>query len=383
MKREYMYQKNKGNVSRKIILYLLARSSIGRTRIGATVLHTLLTVVVNTKVKRKEIVKYATHFRNQGYKNLWFDSISACFKYGITLDAYYLFGFYKQNQQERATWIGDNLRYCLSESNNDLKSREITSDKWNFYQNYREFMQREIMPLCNSDDLDSVYNWCLKQGDFIVKPRYGTGGYGIEKYSISSKGKDLRRYLSQKLERGEFVIEEIIKQHPEMAKFNPGSVNSIRIMTITKDDGGIDIVGAYLRMGNGGFIDNFTSGGIIAPIDVKTGVVNGKAITKDVIGQTEHEYHPGSGTKILGFEVPYWRETLDMLNKLVTVYPQMRSCGWDIAITEQGPTVIEGNRTWGVLMYQMTQNKGMLPTILPYIKKHMLLPVHRKMLKQS
>jgi hypothetical protein len=50
-----------------------------------------------------------------------------------------------------------------------------------------------------------------------------------------------------------------------------------------------------------------------------------------------------TGTPIIGFQVPYFQEALDMCNAAALKVPQMRFIAWDVAITQNGPCFIEGN----------------------------------------
>ena len=53
--------------------------------------------------------------------------------------------------------------------------------------------------------------------------------------------------------------------------------------------------------------------------------------------------HPITNTSIVGFQIPFWKEAKDMCLKAAEKYPEMRFIAWDVAITENGPTFIEGN----------------------------------------
>ena len=48
-------------------------------------------------------------------------------------------------------------------------------------------------------------------------------------------------------------------------------------------------------------------------------------------------------TSIIGFEIPFWKEAKDMCLKAAEKFPEMRFIAWDVAITPNGPTFIEGN----------------------------------------
>ena len=128
-------------------------------------------------------------------------------------------------------------------------------------------------------------------------------------------------------------------QHPDMAKLCPTSVNTCRIATLLGDKKQ-GIVYAFLRIGNGKVMDNVDCGGMAARIDLESGKL--LTVGADKQGNT-YEKHPMTGTPIVGFTIPYWEEAKAMCLEAAQVVPQMRFVAWDVAITPNGPTFIEGN----------------------------------------
>lgn len=98
-------------------------------------------------------------------------------------------------------------------------------------------------------------------------------------------------------------------QHPKLECLNPTSVNTLRIITVKSGDS-VEIVGAILRIGINNYVDNFSAGGIAAPINISTGIVYKPAISK--MNGLVYKEHPETNTKILGFKIPYWKETMEM-----------------------------------------------------------------------
>ena len=44
-----------------------------------------------------------------------------------------------------------------------------------------------------------------------------------------------------------------------------------------------------------------------------------------------------------------------------------KSIGWDVAITEQGPSFIEGNHNWCKILWQVPRDKGLKNILMPYL----------------
>jgi hypothetical protein len=100
------------------------------------------------------------------------------------------------------------------------------------------------------------------------------------------------------------------------------------------------------------------AGNLAAPIDAKTGIISGPGVYSDITKSPE-TIHPITGVSIVGFQIPYWQEILEMTKKASLKHPQNKSIGWDIVVTEDGPGFIEGNHDWCKLVWQLPVNKGL------------------------
>ena len=176
--------------------------------------------------------------------------------------------------------------------------------------------------------------------------------------------------LARLRERGQTLCEEIIRQHPDLNAIWPGSINTVRMVTILKD-GKAHVVAAYLRVGNGPRpVDNFNNGGMVVPLDRETGVILCHA--RDKAGRF-YECHPVTGTRFQGTRVPMWPEILALLQDAAQVVPSIRYVGWDVAVTPEGPLLVEGNQYPGHDIYglpgQSPDKRGILPNldaVVPY-----------------
>lgn len=163
---------------------------------------------------------------------------------------------------------------------------------------------------------------------------------------------------------GNWVAEELIVQAEDMANWNMSSVNTIRLLSFSTDEG-IKFTTSFIRTGrDGAVVDNGGAGGIFAAIDEDSG----KIIT-DGFDEFAHLYvcHPNSNIKYKGWQVPYWEELKETAIAVhSTVFPDMKYIGWDFALTEKGWVLIEGN--WGQFLQQAPLGFGLRNVFDNYVK---------------
>ena len=192
-----------------------------------------------------------------------------------------------------------------------------------------------------------------KYSVFMAKPVVGTCGKGIEKIDVHDYPSLDEVYAYLTGEGMNYELEQVIKQDKTVACIYPGSINTVRIVTIVDDDNTPHIICAYFRIGNGKYVDNFNSGGMVAPVNEETGEVIDSAIDKQ---KMLYERHPATNEVIKGFIFPDWDKALEMVKKASLVVPEMRYIGWDVAFTSKGPILVEGNEYPGHDIYQLPEH---------------------------
>ena len=60
----------------------------------------------------------------------------------------------------------------------------------------------------------------------------------------------------------------------------------------------------------------------------------------------DYTRHPASGAYLPGFQIPFWPELIACVRRAMDRVPGMGYVGWDIAVTPDGPELIEGNWHW-------------------------------------
>lgn len=187
----------------------------------------------------------------------------------------------------------------------------------------------------------------------ILKPVVGGEGANVFLVRVDEDGITLdgERVTSEALFARlttKYIFQELIRQHPALARLNESSVNTLRMITAQKDGRAIPL-GTGVRIGRAGaHIDNWAQGGLIVNVDVEQERTRGKGIYK--AGPTT-EVHPDSGIALDGYALPFISEAVEVACAFHDDLYGFHSIGWDIAITESGPSIIEGNAYWsGFLM---------------------------------
>jgi hypothetical protein len=191
-----------------------------------------------------------------------------------------------------------------------------------------------------------------------------------------SNGKDARLPLSAVIARlsnesngGPIVLQPRLVNHRMLRPICGRGLATIRIVTMRQLNGDIEVALACLRMAVGNNIaDNFAAGGMAAPIDLPTGRV-GVAVFK--LSQQEMTHHPDSGHAIAGLQLPFWAETKRLSLAAHAEFNTMATVGWDIAICDDGPVLVEGNDVWCVDLVQMSHWRPLGETpILACLRDH-------------
>jgi hypothetical protein len=186
--------------------------------------------------------------------------------------------------------------------------------------------------------------------DGFCKQLAGLKGEGAFRLRIAggkiySGAQELTVAQLQKKISGKSLWQERVEQHPDMSRLNASSVNTMRILTFN-NNGRVELFSAALRIGgNNRTVDNWNAGGIAVAIDLETGMLREEGFAKpDHGGRTTR--HPETGVVFLGYQLPFFKESVDMVCRLHRYLYGIHSIGWDVAVTPDGPILIEANDDW-------------------------------------
>ena len=237
---------------------------------------------------------------------------------------------------------------------------------------FSEFLKR---PWCVNTKI-SLMDFIEKFGNskrLIYKPRRGSMGIGVTAFDVNET--NITDVFAKLVLLPEGIVEEYVVQHSVLNSLSASSVNTIRIVTVsskkrpvTADGKKFDFAYAALRIGGGtSIVDNFHSGGMAAAVDLETGTLVTSAADMD---GNVYEKHPMSGVTIKGVKIPYFKEALKLVKEAHDKEKLEGLIGWDVAITENGPVLIEINLRPGVVLLTapyIAEKKGMKHVMEKYL----------------
>ena len=275
-----------------------------------------------------------------------FDFLTSVIRYGVSTEQYTIGNFYKMPRYERKVAYTRQRRDRLRKLLNDSGYLHLFKNKEEFNGLFRAFIRRDWID-CHSATADDIAAFLRRNRRVIVKPGNSEKGHGI--HFLEYGGKDPESVASS-FAGTDTLLEEGLVQHPQMCIGNH-SVNTLRMTTVLDAQGEAHVISTCFRCGVGDAeVDNFSVGGIVYPLDNELGRINGPALGH-AQGQSIY-VHPGTEIYMLGREIPFWNEALALAKAAAKVVPQVRLVGWDIAILETGPELIEGNTKPGEILVE-------------------------------
>lgn len=270
-------------------------------------------------------------------------------KYGAGYMDYDLFEMYNLTAAQRDTYLTRGRNNALVAKYNQREHMADLGDKIRFNTRFAPFLHREWVPV-TGENREQVLRFLSRHAEFMAKPSQGSCGWGIEKLRTADFP-SLDQLYTHLLQRApQLELEQVLTQHPAVAAIYPGSINTVRLVTLRGESGRVYLVTAMFRIGNGKFVDNFNSGGMVAPMDPETGTVIDRALDKQ---KRLYDRHPATGALIQGFRFPDWDQARALVQQAAQVIPQVGYVGWDVCFTPDGPCLVEGNQFPGHDIYQL------------------------------
>lgn len=255
---------------------------------------------------------------------------------------YYEADFALLTRRERKTFMTSLVQHHLANALNDRQDVLQFENKLTFNRRFSAYLGREWLDL-EEADATALREFSARNPVIVAKTPVGREGKGVFRHDTAEIS-DWEAFHAELLENGQRLVEQTIVQHPYLAEYCAGTVNTTRVATYF-DGETVHLLMAAQKFGRGAVSDQFTWGGFFTMLDR-----NGHSVGPGHTGKHKSKYvtHPDSGASITEFQVPMWDDVLEMLDRAAREVPSVPYIGWDVAVGEDGPLLIEGNWTPGL-----------------------------------
>jgi hypothetical protein len=183
--------------------------------------------------------------------------------------------------------------------------------------------------------------------DLFMKAEHGRGAFGARCFTADTGGgTDVARRLKT-IARASWlrpqIVQPMLKNHPALADLTGESLLTIRIFTCVDETGRPFVTHAMLRSIGKLEPDWPTSEEFAAPIDLATGRLGPMRGDTHFGPDDRTDHHPMTGAPVTGRTIPLWPAIHVLARAAHRAFAERFLVGWDIALTPEGPVLIEGN----------------------------------------
>jgi hypothetical protein len=293
---------------------------------------------------------------------------------GIMPGPYYVFALYDEPTAARARSFlkRSETKGSLYEMIRELMPPTTSlGDKGKFEERCRRHGLSVVptLGIARGGELDGLAE--LPERDLFIKPLHGKGGRGAERWIWTGErfrfspnpdltAAELRAHILRQSRKQPLIIQPRLVNHASLDDLNCGALATARVLTCLDPAGEPHVIGVALRMAlrTSSVVDNFHGGGIASTIDVDTGEL-GPATNLGKSGMGWLDSHPATGARIAGRKLDWWPEMKALALDAHRAFSDRLFIGWDIAMTPDGPVIIEANGSPDLNILQRCGRRGL------------------------
>lgn len=269
------------------------------------------------------------------------------------------------------------LSVCLNYEQQTQTQRNAVADKFRFYEycNHHNIPTVPILAVYSQREVtygkELVSKSEPKQSIFI-KPTIGARGEGTLAWVYRKDGlyestqgivlhwNKVHEYLKALSHDKSILVQPFLQNHPSIRDLALHGLSTIRVVTGITPLGQVEPIAATYKMPK--YEDRIIStNGLNSAIDLKTGKI-GIGYTYEPLCDG-YSIHPTTAEAIADRVLPDWNKVLDLVRSAHGHFSGFVFLGWDVALTEQGPILLEANSGWEVLMIQKPQQQPLGKTL--------------------
>jgi hypothetical protein len=156
-----------------------------------------------------------------------------------------------------------------------------------------------------------------------------------------------------------FLLQTCVQNHSAIRAFTQ-HLATVRTVNLVMDDQVVTPFTLLKIPSSASIADNYwRPGNLIADLHADTGVIR-RVVSGKGVHLKELTVHPETGHSLVGMALPYWRELRELNEACARLFAPVRYQSLDIAITQEGPLVIEVNKGSAFELAQFATGSGIL-----------------------
>lgn len=218
----------------------------------------------------------------------------------------------------------------------------------------------------------------LPSADLFAKPARLTWGVGARRWLADGPGcwrdeggrqrtaGEIVGELAEASVKDPYILQRALHTDPALVRLAPHALCSIRCLTYADEAGEPRLLGASLKLPVGEMIvDNISSGGMFVGVDPETGrLTRSFRVRRDKLFEPT-EVGPDGTLRLEGVVLAQWPAVLEVALAAQRAAKPLHSIGWDIALTDRGPVILEANIGWSGLTILLTTEVPFAATGFP------------------
>ena len=305
----------------------------------------------------------------------------------LSVPEYVQYGVYDPSlsDDEKSRFLSEALHWPIAHRCNDITWQAATEDKWLCAQ----ILERAGLPapptLAVIDTTDRTFprtrtirtgrelrellvSHCRAGVPVFCKPNRAVGSYGAfvvdaaEPNRLHLDGEGWMEYdacLGELIGAKPYLVQPVQRNHPFLSRYTD-RLATVRVYLL-RADSGVKLPFVVLKMAAPEHVaDNYwRSGNLACDLDPATGSIR-SGRTKNALGTTDHAAHPDTGAQLVGETLPTWDRIVGLAHECSNIFAPVRYQSMDIAILEDGPSVIEVNSGGAFNLVQFAGSRGFL-----------------------
>jgi hypothetical protein len=158
-----------------------------------------------------------------------------------------------------------------------------------------------------------------------------------------------------------YLFQRLIAPHDAIRAVCGERLPTIRVLTLRTGSEAPQLLRACWKIPVGcNMADNYwRTGNLLAKLDKNTGEVK-RVISGSGVDLAAHSHHPDTGANLIGFRLPHWDAVVATALEAARVMEQAPLIGWDIAVLDDGPVIVEMNGRPDFTLPQLADSRGIL-----------------------